>query len=60
MTGAFFTCVFGARFLIEFVKERHVPATADLPLSMGQMLSIPLIALGVGVMWWARAAKKSG
>jgi len=49
LTGLFFTTVFGARFLIEFVKERHVPFEAALPLSMGQLLSIPIILLGIGV-----------
>lgn len=52
LTGIFFTGVFGARFLIEFVKERHVAFEAGLPLSMGQILSIPLIALGLGFIWW--------
>jgi len=58
LTGIFFICVFGARFVIEFVKERHVPFTEGLPLSMGQMLSVPLIALGVGVTWWAWRARR--
>jgi prolipoprotein diacylglyceryltransferase len=58
LTGAFFTCVFGARFLIEFVKERHTPLTEGLPLSMGQILSIPLVALGIAAMWWAWTARR--
>ncbi len=53
LTGVFFTILFGARFLIEFVKERHVPFESGLPLSMGQILSIPMILLGAGITWWA-------
>ena len=54
LIGAFFSLAFTARFLIEFVKERHVPFEAGLPLSMGQILSIPGIFLGIGLIWWAK------
>lgn len=47
LSGLFFTLVFSARFLIEFVKERHVPFEAALPLSMGQILSLPMILGGL-------------
>jgi len=50
--------VFGARFFIEFVKERHVPFEVGLPLSMGQILSIPIVALGLGLIVWG--AKRGG
>jgi prolipoprotein diacylglyceryl transferase len=53
LIGLFFSLVFSARFLIEFVKERHVPFEAGLPLSMGQILSVPLVLAGVGLVWWA-------
>lgn len=53
LIGAFFALVFTARFLIEFVKERHVPFEAGLPLSMGQILSIPVVAAGIGLIWWS-------
>ena len=53
LIGAFFALVFTARFFIEFVKERHVPFEATLPLSMGQILSIPMVALGLGLLWWS-------
>ena len=58
LIGAFFAMVFSARFLIEFVKERHVPFEAGLPLSMGQILSIPMVLLGVGLMVWAHTRKR--
>ncbi len=52
LIGTFFATVFGARFLIEFVKERHSAFEAGLPLSMGQILSIPIIALGLTLIIW--------
>ncbi len=53
LIGMFFATVFGARFLIEFLKERHAAFEAGLPLSMGQLLSIPIILLGLGMVFWA-------
>jgi prolipoprotein diacylglyceryl transferase len=53
LLGAFLVLIFTARFFIEFVKERHVPFEAGLPLSMGQVLSVPMVALGVGLLWWS-------
>jgi len=51
LTGTFFATVFGARFCIEFVKERHAAFEAGLPLSMGQILSIPMVLLGLGILF---------
>lgn len=50
LTGLFLTCVFGARFFIEFVKERHAEYAAALPLSVGQLLSIPMVVVGLGLL----------
>ncbi|NNM03607.1 MAG: prolipoprotein diacylglyceryl transferase [Gemmatimonadetes bacterium] len=52
LIGTFFATVFGARFFIEFVKERHAAFEAGLPLSMGQILSVPIIALGLALIIW--------
>jgi len=60
LTGLFLALVFSARFLIEFVKERHVPFEVGLPLSMGQMLSIPMVAIGIGLFWWAQKRGSPG
>ena len=50
-TGFFFglclTLIFTFRFFVEFLKEEQESWEASLPLNMGQMLSIPLIALGL-------------
>ena len=45
--GLFLSWVFGWRILIEFVKEPQAPFETALPLNMGQLLSIPLVALGL-------------
>jgi prolipoprotein diacylglyceryl transferase len=59
LVGLFLTLVFGMRILIEFVKERQAPFAETLPLSMGQMLSIPMVVVGVALMVWSlRNGKK--
>lgn len=53
-TGFFFglclTAIFTFRFFIEFTKDIQVSFEAGMPLDMGQLLSIPLVALGVCCM----------
>ena len=39
---------FTARFLIEFVKENQVGFEEEMTLNMGQLLSLPFIAVGIG------------
>ncbi len=56
--GVFFIFVFGARFLIEFIKEDQEAFEAGMSLNMGQWLSIPLILTGVFIV--ARAIKLPG
>lgn len=52
MTGLFFVCCFGVRFLIEFVKEEDVLYFNDT-LNTGQVLSIPFVLLGIAIMVWS-------
>lgn len=60
-TGLYFglclTLVFTFRFFIEFSKEVQESFEAGLPLNMGQMLSLPLIALGVWAIVRSRRMK---
>jgi phosphatidylglycerol:prolipoprotein diacylglycerol transferase len=56
--GLFVTLLFSFRFLVEFLKENQVDFENGLPLNMGQLLSLPLIALGLWVV--IRAGKWSG
>jgi prolipoprotein diacylglyceryltransferase len=47
MFGWWLISLFGARFIIEFVKEEQVAFEKGMTLDMGQWLSIPFILLGV-------------
>lgn len=51
--GLFFIGCFGARFLIEFIKEPQVGFEEGMALNMGQLLSIPFILLGIGFLVYA-------
>ena len=48
--GIFLISVFGLRFIYEFFKENQVAFENELPLNMGQWLSIPLVLAGVIVV----------
>lgn len=43
--------IFIQRFLVEFLKENQVAFENELPINMGQILSIPVILLGLLIMW---------
>jgi phosphatidylglycerol:prolipoprotein diacylglycerol transferase len=47
LTGFYFVTTFTARFFLEFLKEFQVPSEANLPLDLGQLLSIPFVIGGV-------------
>jgi len=49
LSGIFFILIFAVRFLIEFVKEEQSHLFSHQFLTMGQLLSIPMILLGVGL-----------
>ena len=57
MTGIFFIGTFLPRFLIEYVKNVQVESEysmiAQYGINMGQMLSIPFILIGLGLVAWA-------
>lgn len=63
-TGYFFglclTYIFTARFLIEFTKEIQEPFEAALPINMGQILSLPFIAIGIACMVRGKWMKRLG
>lgn len=48
--GIFLILVFGFRFFVEFVKEGFIPELEGAPLNMGQMLSIPFVLIGIGMV----------
>lgn len=57
ITGVFFIGIFLPRFLIEYVKNVQVESEyqmiATYGMNLGQMLSLPFILLGVGLVVWA-------
>ncbi len=54
--GLCITLIFTFRFFIEFLKERQVDFEESLCIDMGQILSIPFIALGL--FFIIRSSKK--
>jgi phosphatidylglycerol---prolipoprotein diacylglyceryl transferase len=45
--GLFMALIFGFRFFVEFFKENQEAFEAGMALNMGQILSIPLVLLGI-------------
>lgn len=48
--GVFLVWVFGWRWVIEWVKEPQEAFSLGLPLNMGQLLSLPFVAVGLYLM----------
>jgi prolipoprotein diacylglyceryl transferase len=48
--GIFLIVLFSLRFLYEFLKENQVQFEENIPLNMGQWLSIPLILAGIYIL----------
>ena len=55
--GIFFIVCFGMRFLIEFIKEPQVDFENTMALDMGQLLSIPFVLLGIGLLIYSYKKK---
>jgi len=54
LTGIWMIGIWGARFLIEFIKEVQVDFESTMALNMGQWLSIPLVLFGVYLVYYSR------
>ncbi len=52
--GLFVVLLFGFRIFVEFFKENQVDFENGLPLNMGQILSIPMVLIGIWVLLRAR------
>ncbi|WP_427875569.1 prolipoprotein diacylglyceryl transferase [Flavobacterium sp. MMS24-S5] len=50
--GTFLTLLFTARFIIEFFKENQEAFENNMLINMGQILSIPFILIGLGLIFW--------
>ena len=59
--GIFLVILFSLRFFYEFLKENQVEFEENIPLNMGQWLSIPLILAGIIILIFVHqnAKKKS-
>jgi len=49
--GLFVTLLFTFRFFVEFLKEDQVDKEATMALNIGQLLSIPLILIGLFILF---------
>lgn len=54
-SGIVLTIIFSARFILEFFKAAQEEYVSHLPLSMGQLLSLPVVFIGFWL--WVRAIK---
>jgi prolipoprotein diacylglyceryl transferase len=52
--GMFTVLIFAMRFIIEFVKEAQAELDQTSVLNTGQLLSIPLVAIGLFFVIWSR------
>ena len=51
LLGLFLILIFGLRFFYEFLKEVQEDFESDLPIKMGQILSIPLVLAGIYLLY---------
>ncbi len=49
--GIFLVVCFTLRFFYEFLKENQVAFEEDMALNMGQILSIPMVLMGLFFLW---------
>jgi phosphatidylglycerol---prolipoprotein diacylglyceryl transferase len=50
LAGAMLSMLFSARFILEFFKTGQSTLDPSLPITMGQVLSVPLVAFGVWLL----------
>lgn len=56
--GTFLVGIFLPRFFIEFIKNDQEAFEATMTLNMGQLLSIPFVMLGIGLIIYAMSRPK--
>ncbi len=59
LPGVFAVLLFGMRFVLEYFKTRQADYTTSLPLTTGQLLSLPLIFVGIVWILWALLRKNT-
>ena len=55
--GLCITLIFVFRFFIEYTKDVQVDFESGMLFNMGQLLSLPFVALGIYCMWRAKRQK---
>ena len=58
ITGVSLLIFFGSRLVLEFMKNPQVAEEVGMTLNIGQLLSLPLIALGIYLIWESRTARE--
>jgi phosphatidylglycerol:prolipoprotein diacylglycerol transferase len=60
VSGLFLLCYGAFRFLVEFAREpdAHLGYLAFGWVTMGQVLSLPMVLFGIGLMWWANRTSR--
>ncbi|MBL0741332.1 prolipoprotein diacylglyceryl transferase [Chryseolinea lacunae] len=59
LLGIFLIWCFGLRFVFEYLKENQEAFENELPLNMGQILSIPLVIVGIIILVWSFRKKEA-
>lgn len=54
LSGIFFVTLFGARFILEYFKTPQNQMIDESWIQTGQLLSIPFILMGAGLLYYAR------
>ena len=58
ITGVSLLIFFGTRFALEFMKNPQVTEEVGMTLNIGQLLSLPLILLGLYLIWNSRVSRE--
>ncbi|MEY3089914.1 MAG: prolipoprotein diacylglyceryl transferase [Pseudomonadota bacterium] len=59
LPGFFLTTIFAVRFFLEYIKTKQEDYTIGVSLSTGQLLSLPIILIGVIWIVWALRSDKA-
>jgi len=57
--GVFFASLWTIRFIVEYVKEPQVADRADWIFNTGQLLSLPMILIGLGIIYFSSRSKSN-
>lgn len=57
--GIFFTLLWTIRFFVEYVKEPQVAERAEWMFNTGQLLSMPMIVIGLAIVFFSNQKSKS-